>query len=69
MDTVSTGVRAIGLLAWAVPGTKPMTPLKLAARASTTTAPALRQRLHPLHNMKKPLLNSGLIGRFFRVNP
>ncbi|MEO7399826.1 MAG: hypothetical protein ABIV07_03515 [Polaromonas sp.] len=30
-----------------------MTPLKLADRTSTATAPAFRQRLHPLHNMKK----------------
>ena len=53
MDTVSTGVSVSGLLACAVPGYKPMTPLKLADRTSTATAPAFRQRLHPLHNMKK----------------
>ena len=52
MDTVSIGVSVSGPRAWAVPGIKPMTPLKLTVKASITTAPALRQRLHPLHNMK-----------------
>ena len=69
MDIVPTKVGSSGLRACAVSGYKPTKPLKLVTRTNTTAALALRQRLHPLHTMKKAFYESRVKLPSFRVNP
>ncbi|MDP2257630.1 MAG: hypothetical protein Q8K05_16545 [Polaromonas sp.] len=38
--------------------------LRLADKTSSTAIPAVRQRFHPLRNMKIPFLNPALSGQF-----